>query len=48
MAKFFHLALARKLWRVALRDGWMASVVACFVMGATLLAVVAVLLGPDQ
>jgi hypothetical protein len=36
------------LWQSAVRDGWVGSGVACLVMSAMLLAVIAALLGPFQ
>jgi hypothetical protein len=35
-------------WQAAVREGWVASIVACLVMSATLVAVIAILLGPSQ
>ena len=36
------------LWRIAVREGWMGSAVACFVVTVMLLAAIAALLGPSQ
>lgn len=42
------MSLGRHLWQIAVRDGWLAATVACFVVGAALLAFIAALLGPFQ
>lgn len=39
---------ALDLWRIAVRDGRVGSAVACFVVSAMLLAIIAALLGPFQ